>query len=271
MHARSLTLVHRSLLRPSHLAPQSIASHVSRRYESTRVATPAASPTVAPAAPKPVVAPVGTTIYNGPLTTTLMLLKRVSATTFGLSTVAAPLLLFAEYSNLAVVGTMMGAAIVTSGISTILVQYCVNPYVTRVLLSPSSLPPSRTAVLETLTFFGNRRHTAVRISDIVPAQDRPFATWKVRDNATTSDNGDQELLELLGGQHRAGMKRRRFYVHPELDEGFSLEMAEVVQRVKRSGRIQDVETQEYMREDKEGAQKWDDVVKKLRNAKKNVE
>ncbi|KNC98483.1 uncharacterized protein SPPG_06183 [Spizellomyces punctatus DAOM BR117] len=203
-----------------------------------------------------------TPVYHGPLKKTLVLLKRVSATTFGLSAVASPLLAFAEYANLAVVGTMMGAALVTSGLSTVLVQYCVNPYVSRLLIPDSSTSfSSRTIILETLTFFGNTRQTAVDLSDIMPASDRPFATWKVRNDAQTSDDGDARLLELIGGRRKFGLKRRRFYVHPELDEGFSEQMTQVMRTVNAAGRAG---PQQPQPQSKAGGKAWDDIVKDLR-------
>ncbi|KAJ3013354.1 hypothetical protein HKX48_005807 [Thoreauomyces humboldtii] len=221
-----------------------------------------------------------------------LLLRRVSATTFGLSTFASPLLTIAEYSNLAVVGTMMGAAVLTSGLSTLLVQYCVNPYVTQISLAPSSLPPPsstpssssppQTAIVQTLTFFGNVRHTAVRISDIVPASDRAFASWRVREGAVTSDDADPALLRDLeaAGKVRpsARFKRTRFYVHPELDEGFSPDMGDLVRAVNRHGRAASAAATagggdgpvpaSATTGDAVASKAWDDVVKDLRKGSK---
>ncbi|TPX57270.1 hypothetical protein PhCBS80983_g03938 [Powellomyces hirtus] len=219
-------------------------------------------------------------VYHGPLAKTLIYLKRVSATTFGLSTFAAPLLTVAEYSNLAVVGTMMGAAVVTSGLSTMLVQYCVNPYVTKVIFPPPSptatspLPNSTTnpvVVLETLTFFGNARYTAMNVSDLIPATDRAFANWRLRPGAASSDDSTAQALYAMLPKlpSKLGHKRTRFYVHPELDQGFEPRMAELVRAVNRAGRNGDAGNVAAGKSEPTGAgsRDWDEVVKGLREKK----
>ncbi|KAJ3167058.1 hypothetical protein HDU88_002395 [Geranomyces variabilis] len=225
----------------------------------------------------------GTVVYEGPLAKTLIYLKRVSATTFGLSTFAAPLLTVAEYSNLAVVGTMMGAAVLTSGLSTALVQYCVNPYVTRIILPT---PPAdetapleaEHAVLQTLTFFGNPRYTAVRTADLIPATDRAFANWRLREGAPSSDDRThRELFSLLPVlPSKLGRKRTRFYVHPELDQGFEPRMAELVRSVNRAGRTVGTAAEGPAKNGvldnarqggSAGKKDWDEIVKGLRDEK----
>ncbi|KAJ3160237.1 hypothetical protein HDU86_001073 [Geranomyces michiganensis] len=226
---------------------------------------------------------VGSVVYEGPLAKTLIYLKRVSATTFGLSTFAAPLLTVAEYSNLAVVGTMMGAAVLTSGLSTLLVQYCVNPYVTKVILpnppvAEGALSKGEHAILQTLTFFGNPRYTAVHVSDLIPAADRAFANWRLQEGAPSSDDRThRELFALLPVlPSKFGRKRTRFYVHPELDQGFEPRMAELVRAVNRAGRTavaahegkaNNGAVNPRLQGGAMGKQDWDEIVKGLRDKK----
>ncbi|RKO89832.1 hypothetical protein BDK51DRAFT_25917 [Blyttiomyces helicus] len=209
----------RSISRPA-LLPQLPISPITPRVRAVSTDAPPPPP---PSSPE--------RLYEGPLASTLVLLKRVSVTTFSLSCFAAPLISLSEMNNMTAVLVMGGTSLLTSGVSTALIQYCVNPYVTNLTRSPTD--PSE-ITLTTLTLLGNPHRTTLQIADLIPVSDRPFATWKLRDGARP----------VSSDKAFARRERRNFYVHPKLDEGFSAGMEDVVQAVTAAGRgvgVADVE------------------------------
>jgi hypothetical protein len=84
-------------------------------------------------------------IYQGPLSKTLVLLKRVSAFTLGISLS-----------------------------SSTLVHYCCSPYVVKMdKIQPESFD------LTTLSLLGNQIKTSIKISDIVP-HNQGFSNWTLK-------------------------------------------------------------------------------------------
>ncbi|KAI9005358.1 hypothetical protein BC832DRAFT_592477 [Gaertneriomyces semiglobifer] len=171
-------------------------------------------------------------VYVGPQAKTASLLKKVSATTFGVSVGLVPVLTMLENVNWVILGTMMGAAITMSGASTGLVTWAVNPYVTRLFIprSTDGSTEKKIGVFETINFFGRPRYTAVHLDDLVRV-DGHFATLTLAEGAKTSDDGVPELVEAVG-KRKWGFSRRKFYVHPELDEGFSAQMESMMKTIK---------------------------------------
>ncbi|KAJ3045723.1 hypothetical protein HDV00_007849 [Rhizophlyctis rosea] len=175
---------------------------------------------------------------------------------------------------------MMGAAVVTSAVSTALVQWCANPYVTRITIPASSSTSEQSQStsapplleFETLTYFANPHRTVIPLSALVPASDRHFANWRVK--AALSPAETQSLVDMPG---LGRMKRRRFYVHQNLDEGFTPEMEKVLEVVKAAGwggdgtiKGADVGSRNAKVSDTQSPRRdWDSVVKEMREGKKS--
>ncbi|KAJ3052464.1 hypothetical protein HK097_006231 [Rhizophlyctis rosea] len=171
---------------------------------------------------------------------------------------------------------MMGAAVVTSAVSTALVQYCANPYVTRITIPSFSSPSTSTAppqllTFETLTFLANPHKTTIPLSTLLPASDRHFANWRVK---LTLSQAEQSALVDMPGFGR--FKRRRFYVHLNLDEPFTPEMDKAVEVVKAAGWSGDAAPQPQVESTSQEAagptavqKDWDAVVREMREGKKS--
>lgn len=133
--------------------------------------------------------------------------------------------------------SLLDLAVATSGSSTALVQWCLGSYVRKItipdLLSSSSSSNSSTAVVtrstpvsfETLSFWGGKRITTVKVSDLEPSS-APFSTIRIRagQSSTVRDGRGRVLSE--GNQ-----LKKRFYLHSELAEEEPLRtiMAEIQQ------------------------------------------
>ncbi|KAJ3274271.1 hypothetical protein HK104_004138 [Borealophlyctis nickersoniae] len=238
---------------------ESVAVHVDSDWErilkDTEATTNSKNAVIEPAAPPP----DSKVVYNGPLTRPLVYLKRVSATTFALSIFATPLLSLVEIAHPVAVAVTFTAALLTSGLSTALVQYCVNPYVTRIHIPPSTTStPAKNVTLETITFLGNSHYTTLPPAALVPSTGRHFATWRVKPTADES-----QIVDMEG---RLRFKRRFFYVHPYLDQGMSKEMEEIVAEVNAQGRAEGVEVAAVQGKQDEAklAKDWDARIKGLR-------
>ncbi|KAF9375365.1 hypothetical protein CPC16_000766 [Podila verticillata] len=177
-------------------------------------------------------------IYDGPFSQTAKRLKLFSVSSLGATVALCPFifLLDAGISN-GMRGGLAVAAVATSGSSTALVQWCLGSYVRKItipdLSSSSSSSDSSTAVVtrstpvsfETLSFWGGKRITTVKVSDLEPSS-APFSTIRIRagQSSTVRDGRGRVLSE--GNQ-----LKKRFYLHSELAEEEPLRtiMAEIQQ------------------------------------------
>ena len=131
----------------------------------------------------------GRVVYVGPLHKTTRLLKRFSVGSFGLAIAAVPFLMTID----AAVGPEMrmalaSTAILTSGGSTAMVYYAMNPYITRITL-PGLENPATTEYeaaridentilnVQSWSFLGRPKSTLVMLKELRKTQ-RPFATWR---------------------------------------------------------------------------------------------
>lgn len=133
--------------------------------------------------------------------------------------------------------SLLDLAVATSGSSTALVQWCLGSYVRKITIpnlssSSSSSNPSTAVVtrstpvsFETLSFWGGKRITTVKVSDLEPSS-APFSTIRIRagQSSTVRDRRGRVLSE--GNQ-----LKKRFYLHSELAEEEPLRtiMAEIQQ------------------------------------------
>ncbi len=85
-----------------------------------------------------------------------------------------------------------------SGLTTAVIQYCVNPYVIRLARTGTRVE------FTTLSLFGRQITTKVPLQDLERSQGRAFSTWRVRNGA------DIEQTKEKGGWFKP---RRFFYVH----------------------------------------------------------
>ncbi|KAI9091146.1 hypothetical protein DFS34DRAFT_688737 [Phlyctochytrium arcticum] len=281
--ARALRPEHGPASLTSALRVGAVACHrqrTSRNYSTSGFSEPKTD------ADHPPLAPSAKVLYHGPMTKTLVTLKRVSVATLFLSTLLVPLSAMAGTLNPTVLATMLGAALITSGGSTALIQYCVSPYVTRIIIPPSpsnssastGLTPSTRStagssteessiILETLNFFGNRRYTVAPISKLSPSSARMFACWTL-DNATSvSSSATAVLASILPRKSRAPTARPRqaFYVHEDLDVPELDEFEQIVKRINVSGRGAAAKAGGGTNSGTAGrVASWDEVVKDLR-------
>ncbi|KAF9088813.1 hypothetical protein BGX23_007108 [Mortierella sp. AD031] len=177
-------------------------------------------------------------IYEGPFSQTAKRLKLFSVSSLGATIALCPFifLLDAGISN-GMRGGLAVAAVATSGSSTALVQWCLGSYVRKITLpspnptnqdtSPSSITVTRSTPVsfETLSFWGGKRITTVKVSDLEPSS-APFSTIRIRagQSSTVRDGRGRILSE--GNQ-----LKKRFYLHSELaeDEPLRTIMAEIQQ------------------------------------------
>lgn len=122
---------------------------------------------------------------------------------------------------------MMTAAIGTSALSTGLVQWCANPYITRIFVheTDASTNMNSKLTIESLTFFGNPIQTQLTVDNLM-VSDRMFTNWKIKPEAkivkvsgTASDTkstGDGCRSYLVNKSSTLFRHRTHFYVHPGL-------------------------------------------------------
>ncbi|KAG0329796.1 hypothetical protein BG000_011945 [Podila horticola] len=175
-------------------------------------------------------------IYDGPFSQTAKRLKLFSVSSLGATVALCPFifLLDAGISN-GMRGGLAVAAVATSGSSTALVQWCLGSYVRKITipnLSPTSsssdspiITRSTPVSFETLSFWGGKRITTVKVSDLEPSS-APFSTIRIRagQSSTVRDGRGRVLSD--GNQ-----LKKRFYLHNELAEEEPLRtiMAEIQQ------------------------------------------
>lgn len=123
-------------------------------------------------------------------------------------------------------------AVATSGSSTALVQWCLGSYVRKITIpnlpstsDSTTITRSTPVSFETLSFWGGKRITTVKVSDLEPSS-APFSTIRIRagQSSTVRDGRGRVLSE--GNQ-----LKKRFYLHSELAEEEPLRtiMAEIQQ------------------------------------------
>ncbi|KAF9909639.1 hypothetical protein EC991_008297 [Linnemannia zychae] len=175
-------------------------------------------------------------IYEGPFSQTAKRLKLFSVSSLGATIALCPFifLLDAGISN-GMRGGLAVAAVATSGSSTALVQWCLGSYVRKITLpnltgtaqDPNSITVTRSTPVsfETLSFWGGKRITTVKVSDLEPSS-APFSTIRIRaGQASTVRDGRGRILS------EGNQLKKRFYLHSELaeDEPLRTIMAEIEQ------------------------------------------
>ncbi|KAG0271868.1 hypothetical protein BGZ95_000264 [Linnemannia exigua] len=176
-------------------------------------------------------------IYEGPFSQTAKRLKLFSVSSLGATIALCPFifLLDAGISN-GMRGGLAIAAVATSGSSTALVQWCLGSYVRKITLpnptgtaaqDPASITITRSTPVsfETLSFWGGKRITTVKVSDLEPSS-APFSTIRIRaGQASTVRDGRGRILS------EGNQLKKRFYLHSELaeDEPLRTIMAEIQQ------------------------------------------
>ncbi|KAF9292333.1 hypothetical protein BGZ88_006422 [Linnemannia elongata] len=176
-------------------------------------------------------------IYEGPFSQTAKRLKLFSVSSLGATIALCPFifLLDAGISN-GMRGGLAVAAVATSGSSTALVQWCLGSYVRKITLpnpsglgtqDPASITVTRSTPVsfETLSFWGGKRITTVKVSDLEPSS-APFSTIRIRaGQASTVRDGRGRILS------EGNQLKKRFYLHSELaeDEPLRTIMAEIQQ------------------------------------------
>ncbi|KAG0339466.1 hypothetical protein BG004_006815 [Podila humilis] len=184
-------------------------------------------------------------IYEGPFSQTAKRLKLFSVSSLGATIALCPFIFLLDAGiSSGMRGGLAVAAVATSGSSTALVQWCLGSYVRQItvptisaslLESPSSSASNsggtfsvqRTTPVsfETLSFWGGKRITTVRVSDLEPSS-APFSTIRIR-AGTRSVVRDGRGRTLSDGNQLT----KRFYLHSEMteDEPLRTIMAEIQQ------------------------------------------
>ncbi|KAF9126787.1 hypothetical protein BGW39_006356 [Mortierella sp. 14UC] len=175
-------------------------------------------------------------IYEGPFSQTAKRLKLFSVSSLGATIALCPFifLLDAGISN-GMRGGLAIAAVATSGSSTALVQWCLGSYVRKITLpnptgapqDPNSITVTRSTPVsfETLSFWGGKRITTVKVSDLEPSS-APFSTIRIRAGQASIVRDGRGRILSEGNQ-----LKKRFYLHSELaeDEPLRTIMAEIQQ------------------------------------------
>ncbi|KAJ3316975.1 hypothetical protein HDU76_001434 [Blyttiomyces sp. JEL0837] len=182
----------------------------------------------------------GRIIYSGPIGTSVKALKRISVTTLGLTYAATPLFIITSTDTSLAAISVMVVAVLTSTLSTALVQWVCNPYVVKITKPVESAPSDANAPLtvQTLTFFGNPKLAKIDPSAITPVKSRLFASWTAQ---PTNES-----------------KPRFFYVHQDMADTtpeFEALLDEVAGNVKGPG------GGKKKVEDEMTAKQWDQIVK----------
>ncbi|KAI1304587.1 hypothetical protein EDD11_005082 [Mortierella claussenii] len=236
----------------SHYGQLPVVGSPAARSSGTRTATPPPLPTSSDQTlPSPHHTESQLSIYEGPFSQTAMRLKLFSVSSLAATIALCPFIfiLDAGISN-GMRGGLAVAAVATSGSSTALVQWCLGSYVRKVTIpnpacatttasavssssstSPSSGQPAVTITrstpvsFETLSFFGGKRITTVKVSDLEPSS-APFSTIRIRAGQRSVARDTRGRILSDGNQ-----STKRFYLHTELTEEEPLRtiMAEIQQ------------------------------------------
>ncbi|KAF9323162.1 hypothetical protein BG006_001708 [Podila minutissima] len=172
-------------------------------------------------------------IYDGPFSQTAKRLKLFSVSSLGATVALCPFIFLLDAGiSSGMRGGLAVAAVATSGSSTALVQWCLGSYVRKITIPNFPLTSDSTTItrstpvsFETLSFWGGKRITTVKVSDLEPSS-APFSTIRIRagQSSTVRDGRGRVLSE--GNQ-----LKKRFYLHSELAEEEPLRtiMAEIQQ------------------------------------------
>ncbi|KAG0205526.1 hypothetical protein BGX28_002825 [Mortierella sp. GBA30] len=178
-------------------------------------------------------------IYEGPFSQTAKRLKLFSVSSLAATIALCPFIfiLDAGISN-GMRGGLAVAAVATSGSSTALVQWCLGSYVRKITiprpvsdapstsdLSAVTITRSTPVSFETLSFWGGKRITTVKVSDLEPSS-APFSTIRIREGqGSVVRDGRGRILS------NDNQLKKRLYLHAELTEEEPLRtvMAEVQQ------------------------------------------
>ncbi|ORZ05324.1 hypothetical protein BCR41DRAFT_327726 [Lobosporangium transversale] len=178
-------------------------------------------------------------IYEGPYAQTAKRLKLFSVSSLAATIALCPFIFILDAGiSTGMRGGLAVAAVATSGSSTALVQWCLGSYVRKITIpnpsyiksetvtAPKALPSRSTPVsFETLSFWGSKRITTVKVSDLEPSS-APFSTIRIRP-------GQKSVVRDGKGRVLADddKLRKRFYLHSEFTEEEPLRtiMAEVQQ------------------------------------------
>ncbi|KAG0054022.1 hypothetical protein BGZ83_012098 [Gryganskiella cystojenkinii] len=211
-------------------APVHVASSRTKHTTSPSSSTSAPSPL-----PSPHHADSQISIYEGPFSQTAKRLKLFSVSSLGATIALCPFIFLLDAGlSTGARGGLAAAAVFTSGSSTALVQWCLGSYV-RTITLPKSLPVdnnnhtiltrSTPVSFETLSFWGGKRITTVKVSDLEPSS-APFSTIRIRDGQHSTVRDGRGRILSDGNQFK-----KRFYLHSELTEEEPLRtiMAEVQQ------------------------------------------
>jgi len=139
--------------------------------------------------------------YKGPLASTFKRLKLFSLASLGLSAALTPVMFVIESSlpTSARVG-FAGLALTTSGISTLLVDWCGKPYVETLRhLHPSENDGIEGLEMTTLSLFLQKRITRVYDVDFLVQTERGFAKWELAETVSFPPPKDgAEALKKAG-------------------------------------------------------------------------
>ncbi|KAI8846804.1 hypothetical protein BC829DRAFT_397922 [Chytridium lagenaria] len=144
-------------------------------------------------------------IYQGPIAGGVKVLKRVSVISLAMTYSVTPLFAFASSQSSTAAISIMAAALITSSLSTAVVQWCCKPYVASISTSSSETTTSTSSdikesplTFETLTFFGQPKRTTVFPGDLQKSTSRVFSTWKtISLNASTTSTQNSPKGNVL--------------------------------------------------------------------------
>ncbi|KAF9192676.1 hypothetical protein BGZ51_005065 [Haplosporangium sp. Z 767] len=242
------------LLRANYGQLPMVTSAASRTKHTATPPPPPSSPSSPqPATPSPHRTENQLSIYDGPFSQTAKRLKLFSVSSLAATIALCPFIfiLDAGISN-GMRGGLAVAAVATSGSSTALVQWCLGSYVRKITIpnplatsplpstsssSPSSdldavtITRSTPVSFETLSFWGGRRITTVKVSDLEPSS-APFSTIRIREGqgSVVRDGRGRVLSD-------DNKLKKRFYLHAELTEEEPMRtiMAEIQQNQNLTG------------------------------------
>ncbi|TPX54272.1 hypothetical protein SeMB42_g00343 [Synchytrium endobioticum] len=172
-------------------------------------------------------------IYEGTMHKSVTYLKRVSAATFFATLLATPLTVLVQSSSPLAVAMLFSSAILTSGLSTLAVNWACNPYVCRLYKHPTPATETPTVTAVTLTFFGREVATTLKATALTAAS-RAFATWKLRTGSEVPSESQMDVGRRIVGPSRPLFNRKYFYIHQDT-EGKSKEFREIVALVSSGG------------------------------------
>ncbi|KAI9335490.1 hypothetical protein BDR26DRAFT_1009252, partial [Obelidium mucronatum] len=225
------------------------AAAASQRRCASSLLQASAAPT---SAARLAIVPAGATlIYSGVISKAIQALKRVSVVSLLMTWATTPLFAYNLYMDTgkATVAAIavMGGALIVSSLSTAVIQWCCKPYVISIAQKMQSSEnesiPSRELTITRLSFFGTPYAHTVKETDLRVSAGRMFTTWE-------SEAGKQ-----------------LYYVHTEAIEE-NTDIGNVADGIVHRAQLMADGIDHTSHENGTGnKENWDDVVKKLREAK----